>query len=118
MNSQRLARGQSTSGSALLTAHQEPHLLLGLHLEEHEDEYEPGQGPKLVQTRVHVASHAVDWERDLLDQTAAQEAYDSDQSKLGTNLQEYTELRVPLTPRRGDFVEQGREYPRGRKGQS
>jgi len=107
MNSQRLARGRLTSGIVLLTAHQGPHLLLGLHLKEHEDEYEPGQGPELIQTRVDVARDAVDRKRNLLYQTAAQKAYDSNQTKLGTNFQEYTELGMSRTPRRGDLVEQG-----------
>ena len=110
-----LASERVTSGSASSFPHQEPHLLLGLHLKEHEDEDEKWQGPELVQLRVYVARGAVKGKGDLLDQSAAQEAYDSYQSKLGTNLQEHAETRVLWLARWSHFIKQGREEPRSHK---
>ena len=66
MNFRVLASERATSGSASSFPHQEPHLLLGLHLKEHEDEDEEWQGPELIELRVYISRGAIKRKRNLL----------------------------------------------------
>jgi len=82
-----------------------PHLVLSLALEEHEDEYDQGQGPELTELRVVVARHAVQGEWHLLDEPAGQVNERADQRKLDHDRQERPQLGMLLTERRRDLVE-------------
>ena len=77
-----------TSGSVSASLRQEAHLLLSLHLEEHENKDHQWQAAKFTERRVFVSAPALHRERNILYECSRPIHDGPDNSKLNADLKE------------------------------
>lgn len=96
MNSRLYRRPSTPVTCGSVSSTQELHLLLRLHLEEHENKDHEWEAPEFTEFRVRVAGHAIEGERDPFDEHPGTVHDRPHNSKLNTDLQERHPLWLGL----------------------